>query len=74
MIAIDLDGTLLTDELLISPDTVKAIQKAVELGIIVTIATGRMFPSAKLFAEQLGINVPLITYQGAIIKDLMRKK
>lgn len=70
MIAIDLDGTLLTDELMISPDTVKAIQKAVELGTIVTIATGRMFPSAKVFAQQLGINVPLITYQGAVIKDV----
>ena len=74
MIAIDLDGTLLTDELQISPDTVEGIQKAVELGTIVTIATGRMFPSAKLFAQQLGINVPLITYQGAIIKDVDEKE
>jgi len=70
MIAIDLDGTLLTDELMVSPDTVTAIQKAVGLGTIVTIATGRMFPSAKVFAQQLGINVPLITYHGAIIKDV----
>jgi len=70
MIAIDLDGTLLTDELIIPPGTVKAIQKAVELGTIVTIATGRMFTSAKPFAKQLGLNVPLITYQGAIIKDV----
>lgn len=69
LIAIDLDGTLLADDLTISPDTVKAIQKAVEVGTIVTIATGRMFSSAKQFAQQLGINVPLITYQGAIIKD-----
>ncbi|MFB5089734.1 Cof-type HAD-IIB family hydrolase [Psychrobacillus sp. PGGUH221] len=74
MIAIDLDGTLLTDELMISPGTVKAIQIAVEIGTIVTIATGRMFPSAKLFAQQLGINVPLITYQGAIIKDVNEKE
>jgi Cof subfamily protein (haloacid dehalogenase superfamily) len=70
MIAIDLDGTLLTDDLMVSPDTVTAIQKAVGLGTIVTIATGRMFPSAKVFAQQLGINVPLITYHGAIIKDV----
>ncbi len=70
LIAIDLDGTLLTDELQITPRTIKAIQKAVELGTVVTIATGRMFPSAKLFAQQLGINVPVITYQGAIIKDI----
>jgi len=74
MIAIDLDGTLLTDELMISPDTVIAIQKAVGIGTIVTIATGRMFPSAKLIAQQLGINVPLITYQGAIIKDVNEKE
>ncbi|KAA0965479.1 HAD family phosphatase [Sporosarcina sp. ANT_H38] len=74
MIAIDLDGTLLTDDFMISPDTVKAIQKAVEIGVIVTIATGRMFPSAKQFAQQLGINVPLITYQGAIIKDTEEKE
>ncbi|WP_255485613.1 Cof-type HAD-IIB family hydrolase [Sporosarcina sp. BP05] len=74
MIAIDLDGTLLTDNLLISSNTVKAIQKAVEIGTIVTIATGRMFPSAKQFAQQLGINVPLITYQGAIIKDVNEKE
>lgn len=70
LIAIDLDGTLLTDDLMISPNTVRAIQQAVEVGTIVTIATGRMFASAKQFAEQLEINVPLITYQGAIIQDV----
>lgn len=70
LIAIDLDGTLLTDKLEITPRTIKAIQKAVELGTVVTIATGRMYPSAKQFAKQLGINVPVITYQGAIIKEI----
>ncbi|MEK5039351.1 Cof-type HAD-IIB family hydrolase [Sporosarcina sp. FSL K6-3457] len=70
LIAIDLDGTLLTDELTITPRTIQAIQKAVELGTVVTIATGRMYPSAKQFAQQLGINVPVITYQGAIIKEI----
>lgn len=74
LIAIDLDGTLLNDDLEISPDTVRAIQKAVELGVVVTIATGRMFSSAKIFAKQLGINVPLITYQGAIIKNVNDEK
>lgn len=68
MIAIDLDGTLFTDELAISPGTAAAVQKAIELGTVVTIATGRMFSSAKLVAQQLGIDAPLITYQGAMIK------
>lgn len=70
MIAIDLDDTLLTDQLLISRGTIEAIQKAVDLGIVVTIATGRMFSSAKQIARNLGLNVPLITYQGALIKDV----
>lgn len=70
LVAIDLDGTLLTDELTISPGTVAAIQKTVEAGTMVTIATGRMFSSAKLIAEQLDMNVPLITYQGALIKKV----
>lgn len=68
MIAIDLDGTLFTDELTISPNTVTAIQRAIRMGTVVTIATGRMFSSAKLIAEQLGIHAPLITYQGAMIR------
>ena len=74
LIAIDLDGTLLADDLTVSPATVKAIQQAVEMGTVVTIATGRMFSSAQQFAKQLGINVPLITYQGALIMDVGEKE
>lgn len=65
-----MDGTLLTDDLEITPSTIEAIQQAVEKGTTVTIATGRMYASAKQFAEQLKINVPLITYQGALIQDM----
>lgn len=74
LVALDLDGTLLTDELQITPNTISAIQEVIASGVVVTIATGRMFPSAKKFAEQLKLNVPLITYQGAIIKDVDEKK
>ena len=56
-----MDGTLLTDELEVSPRTVAAIQAAQQQGVTVTIATGRMFQSAKPFAERLGVDVPLIT-------------
>ncbi|MFK2826644.1 Cof-type HAD-IIB family hydrolase [Bacillus sp. B190/17] len=74
MVAIDLDGTLLNDELIVSQGTIEAIQQAVARGTVVTIATGRMFRSAKRFAEQLGLNVPLITYQGALIQDVEEKE
>lgn len=70
MVAIDMDDTLLTDELTITPGTVEAIAQAMEAGVVVTLATGRMFPSALPFASQLGLNVPVITYQGAVVKNL----
>ncbi|RST76495.1 HAD family phosphatase [Siminovitchia acidinfaciens] len=70
MVAIDLDDTLLTVDLIVSTGTIQAIQDAIDLGIVVTIATGRMFASAKNIAQHLGLNVPLITYQGALIKNI----
>lgn len=74
MVALDLDGTLLTDEGIITPGTVETIQEVMASGVMVTLATGRMFPSAKRFADQLQLDVPIITYQGAIIKDAAEKK
>lgn len=70
LVAIDMDGTLLTDDLTVTPGTIETIQKAVAKGAVVTIATGRMFASAKQYARQLQLNVPLITYQGAIVQDM----
>jgi len=40
----------------------------VENGVIFTIATGRMYASALPYIQELGIDVPVITYNGALIK------
>lgn len=69
LVAIDLDDTLLRDDLTISEYSQEVIQKVREAGVAVTLATGRMFPSALPYAEQLGFEVPLITYQGALVKN-----
>jgi Cof subfamily protein (haloacid dehalogenase superfamily) len=69
LIALDLDGTLFGDDLVIAPRTRKAIADAQAAGIIVTIATGRMFRSARQIADDLNIAGPLICYQGALIQD-----
>ncbi len=69
LIAVDLDDTLLDDDLHVSPRTRQALAKAVELGSLVTIATGRMYRSALPLALDLGIEVPIITYQGALVKS-----
>ncbi|WP_274649227.1 Cof-type HAD-IIB family hydrolase [Paenibacillus humicola] len=71
MIAIDIDDTLLTDDLVVTPGTKAALAEAVASGVFVTLATGRMFPSAKKIAMQTELNVPIITYQGSLVKTLM---
>lgn len=69
LVAIDLDDTLLNNDLKISERTQQAIKEAQQQGVQVTLATGRMFRSAAPYAEQLGLNIPLITYQGALVKN-----
>jgi Cof subfamily protein (haloacid dehalogenase superfamily) len=71
LVAMDLDDTLLTDELTISEATQRSMAEAIARGAHLTIATGRMFASAQKIARQLGLNVPIVTYQGSLIKNLM---
>lgn len=71
LVAIDLDDTLLADDLSISAQTIEAIQAAVTKGVVVTLATGRMYKSAVKYAKQINLNVPIITYQGAYIKNVL---
>ncbi len=74
MLVIDVDDTLLNDELKVPEETKQALVTAAEQGIIITLATGRMFASAKQTALQLGLNVPIITYQGALVKNVIDEK
>ncbi|MFC4768327.1 Cof-type HAD-IIB family hydrolase [Effusibacillus consociatus] len=71
LVAIDLDDTLLREDLTISERNRQTIRQVIQKGVIVTIATGRMYASAKRFAVQLELDVPLITYQGALIKTAL---
>ena len=68
LIAIDLDGTLLHDDMTISAYSKEIIQKALAKGYRVVVATGRMWDSAKAKVALLGLgNVPVICYTGAWI-------
>ena len=65
----DLDGTMLPDGNAVSAENIAAVQRAAEAGVVVTIATGRMFEAALPVAEALGVDVPIIAYNGALIKS-----
>lgn len=71
LVALDLDDTLLDHSNAVSPRTREIIRQAVGQGVTVTVATGRMYVSALPFAQQLGLDVPLITYNGALIKSAL---
>lgn len=64
-----MDGTLLNSSNEITPDTIKIIRRAVSAGLIFSICTGRPVQGARRYQEQLGIQGPVITYNGAMILD-----
>jgi Cof subfamily protein (haloacid dehalogenase superfamily) len=69
LIAVDLDDSLLGNDLKISKANKRALFAARDRGVQVTIATGRMLNSALPYIKELQIDIPIITYQGAYIKD-----
>lgn len=70
VIALDIDGTLVGDDLRIGPDTRAAIRAALERRIVVCLITGRMVTSALRFARELDLVAPLVGYQGALIREM----
>lgn len=68
LLVTDLDGTLFGHDLVVSPRTREALARWTARGGIHAIATGRMFRSTRPIAEDLGVTVPLICYQGAWIR------
>ena len=68
LVAVDMDGTLLTPDLEISKQTIETINKVIEKGVIFTLSTGRMYLAAMPFADMLKLDVPIITCNGALIK------
>jgi len=67
LVAIDIDGTLLTPQGEISPRTLTAVRAAQEAGIVVTLATARRYLNTRQLADTLGLSIPLITYDSALI-------
>lgn len=68
LLAIDLDGTLLTKSKQILPSSVEAIDEARAAGVTVLLASGRIAPSMRPFAERLGLTEgPIISGNGTYL-------
>jgi Cof subfamily protein (haloacid dehalogenase superfamily) len=70
LLAIDLDGTLLTPDHIITQRTHNILQRAAKADIRIVIATGRGPTVFRLLLGQLPLNGPQITSNGAAIIDL----
>ncbi len=70
LVALDIDGTLIGDDLIIGPDTKKAVAAALARGVVVCIVTGRMVSSAMRFARELELVGPVVGYQGGLIRAM----
>lgn len=68
LLAVDLDGTLLTIDLQLDPRDVEAVRRAEDAGVRVVACTGRPFPGALPWVRKLGLESPLICYQGAQVR------
>lgn len=69
LICMDMDGTLLNSKKEISERSIRAIEKAHDLGIKVVIATGRIFVSAEYYGDIIGVKAPIIASNGAYVRE-----
>ena len=69
LIALDIDGTIRGPDREISDRTRRVIDRVIEAGAVVTVATGRMFESARMSTAALDLRSPIVSYQGAHIAD-----
>ncbi len=69
ILALDIDGTLLGPGSVLADRTRRAVHAAGTAGWLVTLATGRRWGATKPVADALGLEAPLICFNGALIRD-----
>jgi len=74
MLVTDMDYTLLNKEKKISERNSEAFRKAIEKGVHMVVATGRIYTSARVYAKLLGVSTPIIASNGAIIREAVFNK
>lgn len=70
LLAVDIDGTLLSSNFEISPVDIDALQRAHSAGVEVVLVTGRRHSFALPLAKQLGFDLWLISSNGAVTRSL----
>lgn len=66
--ALDLDGTLLNDEHIVTDRCCQALQKLSAQGVVVVLISGRMHRAILPISDQIGLENPIISYNGGMVK------
>ncbi len=77
LVAIDLDGTLVTDEKELMPKTIEAIKEASKKGVKIMISSGRSFYRLEKYIDALGLrkeNQCTICFNGGMIVENTTKE
>ena len=69
LVATDIDGTIIIPEKTFTQEVKSCIKSLCQKGIKVVLVTGRMHAAASLIAKDLGLETPVVSYQGGLIKD-----
>ncbi|HYJ87782.1 MAG TPA: Cof-type HAD-IIB family hydrolase [Pyrinomonadaceae bacterium] len=69
LLVLDIDGTICDESNHICDSVAQATHAAQRRGVAVAIATGRMFQSSLYVYGSVGSTLPLICYEGAIIRE-----
>jgi 5-amino-6-(5-phospho-D-ribitylamino)uracil phosphatase len=69
LLALDIDGTLLRSDKTLSPRTRDALARACADGVRLVLVTGRRYPSARRVADELGVGLPLVLHNGALVVE-----
>lgn len=65
LIAIDLDGTTLNNQSILTPETEQTLKKLADKGHIIAIATGRPYRTSYQYYNQLKLKTPIVNFNGA---------
>jgi len=69
LIAIDLDGTLLDDNKKVPEFNIEILNKLIDMGYEVVIATGRRYFSAKSFLKKINSHLVILANNGNIVRN-----
>lgn len=70
LLALDIDGTLLNSRGELTERNRTAIANARSRGIEVVLVTGRRFASARILLHELALDLPLVSHNGALTKEV----